>query len=114
MPDVSFPVDFKLIPVSAGEYLFWKGQEWAEPDIDHATRLLIHVVDNPEIARAVGAKARAHMLDRFSDRTLGALYDERFSEIARQRQRGTLSNAAGAVFSKSVDVDHLRGDANSR
>ena len=81
-PDNSFPVRYSLIPVGTGEYPFSQGQVWAEPDVKHATELLIRVVDNPSGAKRVGERAQAHMRANYSDVVLGARYRARFERIA--------------------------------
>lgn len=73
-PDVSFPVRFRLIPVQPGEYPEFQNQLWAEPDVVHATELLMLLVDDPRLCRSVGERARTHMRQNFSDRVLGAQY----------------------------------------
>lgn len=82
-PRVSFPVAYRLVPVRAGEYPAHEGQVWAEPDVDHAVRCLLRIVDDRAAARALGQRARAHMERRFSDRVLGWRYRKRFAAIFR-------------------------------
>ena len=81
-PDNSFPVRYSLIPVGNDEYPFPQGQVWAEPDVDHATELLIQVVDDPSHAKRVGERAQEHMRANYSDVVLGARYRARFERIA--------------------------------
>ena len=81
-PDNSFPVRYRLIPVGTDEYPFPQGQVWAEPDVDHATELLIRMVDDPSDAKRVGERAQAHMRANYSDVMLGARYRARFERIA--------------------------------
>jgi len=85
LPDNSFPVRYRLIPVGADEYPFPQGQVWAEPDVDHATELLIQVIDDPSFARLVGERAQAHMRANYSDLVLGARYRARFERIASDK-----------------------------
>jgi glycosyltransferase involved in cell wall biosynthesis len=87
--DVSFPVDYKLIPVNEGEYLHHEDQVWADPDIDQAAACLIRIVDDPKHARAIGQRARAHMQRHFSDAVLGASYRQRLEAIAETRPFGS-------------------------
>ncbi len=85
--DNSFPVRFRLIPVGADEYPFPQDQVWADADVDHAAQLLIGLVDDPAAGKAVGERARAHMLANYSDAVLGARYRTRFEEIASRKYR---------------------------
>jgi glycosyltransferase involved in cell wall biosynthesis len=88
-PETSFPVAYTLVPVGPGEYPFGEGQVWADPDIAAATRILVHLIDNPQHRKAVGAQASAHMHKYFSNIAIGAHYRQRFHEIA-------ISNAKAA------------------
>jgi glycosyltransferase involved in cell wall biosynthesis len=83
--EVSFPVDYSLQPVIEGEYPHYQDQVWADPDVTQATEFLIRIVDDPEHARAIGQKARAHMQRHFSDAILGASYRRRLETIAGTR-----------------------------
>tara|TARA_R100001369_G_scaffold92846_1_gene140365 strand:- start:14326 stop:16254 length:1929 start_codon:yes stop_codon:yes gene_type:complete len=70
-------VDYQLVSLKAGEYFYGEGQQWAEPDIQHAARLM----------QECAAKARNHGHDypvaRFAPRYCGEVYRERLQEIAR-------------------------------
>ena len=79
--DVSFPVRFRLIPVQPGEYPEFQNQVWAEPDVAHATQLLISLVDDPMLRCSVGERARTHMRRYYSDRMLGAQYLRRLQRL---------------------------------
>ena len=80
-PGTAFPVRYRLAPVGRGAYPFADGQVWAEPDVTHAADLLVALIDDPASARAVGARARVHMRENFSDAVLGARYRARFEAI---------------------------------
>ena len=80
-PDVSFPVRFRLVPVRPGEYPAFENQLWAEPDVAHATELLIALADDPVLRRSVGERARTHMRRNFSDEVLGAGYVRRLRRL---------------------------------
>ncbi len=58
-PDNSYPIDYRLTPLTRDYGPYRRGAEWAEPDLDHAARLIREVVGNREEARARGARARA-------------------------------------------------------
>jgi len=85
-PDNSFPVRYSLIPVGTDEYPFSQGQVWAEPDVDHATELLIQLVDDPSRAKLVGERGQAHMRANYSDVVLGARYRACFERIASDKR----------------------------
>ncbi|GGF84553.1 glycosyltransferase [Alteromonas lipolytica] len=41
-----FPVNYKLVECQEGDYPHCIGQSWAEPDIEHAVRILIDLIKN--------------------------------------------------------------------
>jgi len=94
--DVSLPVTYRLVPVAAGEYPFHDGQVWAEPDIDEAATHMIAVLDDPELGRRIGSRAKLHMLKEFSYRPTGARYRDRIEAIWRAL---TGSAASGRALS---------------
>lgn len=80
---VAFLVKYELRRVNEGEYLHPQNQVWAEPDVAQAAEFLVRIADDPELARAVGKRARDHMRRHFSDSVLGAVYRQRLEAIAR-------------------------------
>ncbi|MDP3856089.1 glycosyltransferase family 4 protein [Phenylobacterium sp.] len=81
-PQNSRLVDYELIPVAKGAYLFGEDQVWADASVDHAVRLLAELVDDPAEARALGARARRHIRTHFSARAIGLRYSARLEELA--------------------------------
>ena len=81
---VSFPVGYQLIPVAEGDYPEWQEQVWAEPDIAAAAAAMLTLIDDPALREEIGARARAHMQENFSDLVLGARYRDRFIAILEQ------------------------------
>lgn len=55
--DNSCLVDYKLVSVGEGEYLHHEGQYWAEPDVEHAAKLMRRLVEDPGFAARVGTRA---------------------------------------------------------
>jgi hypothetical protein len=90
--DVSFPARFRLIPVQPGEYPEFQNQVWAEPDVVHATELLISLVDDPTLSRSVGERAATHMRRNYSDQVLGARYIRRLRRVMLWPWRRGLRN----------------------
>ena len=81
-PETSRLVDYQLIPVAEGAYLFGEDQVWADADVDHAVSLLAGLVDDPAKTRALGERARRHMRTHFSNRATGLRYAARLEELA--------------------------------
>jgi glycosyltransferase involved in cell wall biosynthesis len=79
--DVACLVDHRLIPVRDGEYPYWAGQTWADPNVDEAAAWMIKLVDSPAWGRRLGERASRHMRSRFSYRAVGLQYVDRLREI---------------------------------
>jgi len=64
--DNSCLVEYSLVPVKEGEYPAWRGQYWAEPDIEQAAAHLRRLADDRAYARQIGEKAKASVSQRLS------------------------------------------------
>lgn len=82
-PETSLLVDYDLIPVPEGAYLFPEGQVWADAQVDHAVQLMARMLDDPAEARALGRRASRHIRTNFSARAVGLRYTARLDELAR-------------------------------
>lgn len=58
-PDNSYPLDYELVTLTRDYGPYRRGACWAEPDVDHAARLIRQLVEHPEDAAVRGARARA-------------------------------------------------------
>lgn len=82
-PGTGLLVDYELVPVAPGAYPQGEGQVWAEASPEHASRLMEQLLDDPAEARAMGARARAFMRERYSLEALGRRYLARLEAIGR-------------------------------
>lgn len=82
--DNSLLVDYRMVPLQAGDYMCWEGQHWAEPDVAHAASLMRQVFDDRELARRIGANAAASMRRTHSNAACGAAMVERLRTIDGQ------------------------------
>lgn len=64
--DNSCPVDYRLGPVGEGEYVHHAGQRWAEANVEHAATQMRRLVEDPEFAATIGARAARDIIDRLS------------------------------------------------
>lgn len=83
LPDNSFLVDYRLIPVERGQYVFGEGQVWAEPDIDHAAWHMRTVFDDSGRAGEVARRGQEHIRAHLSATRTGALMAARLAELGR-------------------------------
>ena len=75
------PEDHMYQPRFAQHYL--PGNCWAEPSIDHAAELLNNVKYQPELASAIGQRARASITAQFHPDTIGSLILEHINRITQ-------------------------------
>lgn len=51
-------VDYSLVPLQEGDYPFWEGQHWADPDIAQAAGIMRRLFDDREYYNVIAAAAR--------------------------------------------------------
>ncbi|CAB4921439.1 unannotated protein [freshwater metagenome] len=78
----SLAVDFTMIPVGEGAWPYPADGEWAEPDVEHAARLMRQVFDDPQAAAALGVRAAADMRAGHSLLVTGRAAEARLRRIA--------------------------------
>jgi glycosyltransferase involved in cell wall biosynthesis len=61
--DTAFLVPYQLVDVGAGNGPYPAHAQWAEPEIEAATRMMRSIVEQPDAAAAKGAAGRRHVLD---------------------------------------------------
>jgi glycosyltransferase involved in cell wall biosynthesis len=84
--DNSFLVDYELTTVGAGTEIYPAWGRWAEPDVDHAAKLMRRVCDHADEAVAVGAKARDDIARTLSPESTGNAMRQRLEEWAYRGQ----------------------------
>jgi glycosyltransferase involved in cell wall biosynthesis/SAM-dependent methyltransferase len=78
----SYLVAHTMTPVGDDADPYLPEAVWAEPDLDHAARLMQHVVDDPEEAARTGERAAADLRRTHSPRAAGAVIEARLKEIS--------------------------------
>jgi glycosyltransferase involved in cell wall biosynthesis len=89
-PQNSLLVDYELTRVGAGVEIYPAEAEWADPDLDQAAALMRQVYEDPERARALGARAREDIVRTLSPQTTGAAMRARLEELAARPERPSL------------------------
>ena len=90
-------VDHSLAEIGAGHDPYPASARWAEPDLDHAARLMREVFDAPDQARARGARAASDIAARYSVAAVGELIGRRLESI-----RGTATVRPAASRSSEI------------
>jgi glycosyltransferase involved in cell wall biosynthesis len=82
--ETGFPIACEIRPVRRGEYVYYEGQVWAEPDILAAARAMREVfAGSPEVARRA-ATGQAFVRERYSRGTVGRQVADRFAAITTE------------------------------
>ena len=75
----SCPVAYELVALDKTYGPYEKGQQWAEPDIDHAAHYMRLIFEDRDYAAIVGGRARQTIHSQFSPRAAGLRYRQRLS-----------------------------------
>lgn len=81
LPDNSCLVDYALIPVKQGQYVFENNQVWAEPSVEHAADYMVRLYSSSSFARGIGEKGRSFIRSNFGEVSVGRIYRDRLSNI---------------------------------
>jgi len=82
LPDNACLVDYRLIPVIEGQYVFFNpGQVWADPDIEHAIWYMRKLASNNSYGTELGKKAAAFIRENHNSARVGSLYYKRLKEL---------------------------------
>lgn len=84
--DNSYPVRYKLVKIKEDVGPYKKGNLWAEPDINHAAKLMDYVFENQEVAREVGRRAKEYVEKNYNWQTLAGNLLDRI-KIIQERLR---------------------------
>ncbi|HWS72363.1 MAG TPA: glycosyltransferase family 4 protein, partial [Thermoanaerobaculia bacterium] len=79
----SCPVAYELVRIDRTLRDYQAGQQWAEPDIDHAAHCMRRLVDDPSWRAQLSARAIATMRTHFSAEAAGLRYRRRLSVLGR-------------------------------
>jgi glycosyltransferase involved in cell wall biosynthesis len=73
----SCPTAYELVTLDRAYGDYAAGQQWAEPDLDHAAHLMRRVVDDSAYRIQIGERARETIRSRFSPEAAGLRYRQR-------------------------------------
>ena len=86
-PGNSFAVDYLLTTLSRNHGPYPRGFTWADPDVDHAARLMRTLVDDSRQAAEAGRQAAADVRAQFSPAGAAARIRGRLEEISSEAPR---------------------------
>jgi glycosyltransferase involved in cell wall biosynthesis len=76
------PVRASLVTLATNHGPYGKGQQWAEPDVEHAAAGMKHLFSDQTAGARLGLAARATIESHFSPAVIGARYRRRLEAIA--------------------------------
>ena len=83
-PQNSLPVDYRLIVIEQDVGVYRAGQLWAEPDVEHAARLMERVVVDADFRARISREAARTMREEFSPALIGQRIRARLEYIQNQ------------------------------
>lgn len=78
-------VDYHFVPVRKGEYPFWKGQFWAEPDIQHAAQWMHRLHQDRQLCQSIGGRAAESIRATHSAHAAGMRMRDRLNKISAEK-----------------------------
>jgi glycosyltransferase involved in cell wall biosynthesis/SAM-dependent methyltransferase len=93
----SWLVDYELVPIGTGRDPYPAEGEWAQPDVEHAGRLMREVFADPAAADRRAKRGQAELRASHSREAVGRAASERLALVNRS-QRG-VAGASGALVS---------------
>jgi len=70
-PQNSLPVNYRLVKIEKDIGVYQAGQTWAEPDVEHAARLMREVVDDSGLRARIAEEAKRTVREEFSPAVIG-------------------------------------------
>lgn len=104
-PENSCLVDYEMVGVSEGEYLYHEGQRWAQPNVEHAAAYMRRLVDEPGYAAGIGRQASSDILEKLSSQAVAGKLIQRLAQIA---SAASAPNASG----RGADADPINEGAS--
>jgi len=75
-------VDYRLVPVGKGEYLYDDERfRWAEPDVEHAAAHMHRLAGDRDFCERIAHRGQQSIRERFTRATTAALMRRRLSEL---------------------------------
>jgi hypothetical protein len=91
-PDTTWLVDHVMRPIGSGADPYPPDGEWADPDLDHAARLMREVAEHPDEAAERAELGAREIRGRHSPRAAGAAIGTRLGEIGQLPRRPRASS----------------------
>lgn len=104
----SWLVRHELVPIGDGHDPYPPEGVWAEPDLDHAARLMRQVVDEPEAARRRALHGQSQLRATHSARSAGAMIAERLAQVRELAPERTGQGNIAAAAARGAQTAGIR------
>lgn len=102
-PENSLLVDYRLVELTEDHGPYQRGNQWADPHLEHAAELMRWVVAHPEEVRAIGCRAAETIRVTLSPRAVGALTRQRLETL---QDGGAAAPATTTVVHTTEEQPH--------
>jgi glycosyltransferase involved in cell wall biosynthesis len=76
-------VDYQMVTLTASSGPYQAGNEWAEPDVEHAAEWMQRLVADERFRNEIGRRGQQTIATGFSPAAVGRMYQQRLDWIAR-------------------------------
>jgi glycosyltransferase involved in cell wall biosynthesis len=83
-PQTGWPVGYTLVDVKEGEYPFFQGQKWADPDVEHAAWQMLQVYENSQDVILRTKTAKQHIAENYSMQVVSQKMQQRLNTLKNQ------------------------------
>ena len=80
-PENSFPVRFKMAELAKDHGPYTRGNVWADPDLDHASELMLRLVEDRQLAAEVAERGRVDVMHKLHPSTIAKIVNERLAAL---------------------------------
>lgn len=117
----SYLVNADIVPISIEHFkhqevhatLYPPGSYWAQPDLDHAAKLMRHVYENQDEAYTKGAKAAKDIRLKYSNKTVGEIAYKRLQQIEYMAANRTNKYKATRIKSSPKGISYKASLSNT-
>lgn len=85
-----FPVRYRPLTIERDEGPYSAGGHWADPDVEHAAKLMRQVYGDHAARQAIAVRGRRDVEEMLSYQAVGAVIEERFDALVRGVNRRAL------------------------
>jgi len=82
-PATAALVDYRRTALAAGDYPFGAGQNWAEPDVDHAAWWMRALATRPDLRQRLARLGQISVTEAYSPAAVGAAYAAGLAPLLR-------------------------------